>query len=54
MGAEFKAEGRRVARRVTLKGEGMARKDEGQLGIFLQQSIQKRFKTTNNFEEDRS
>ena len=43
MGAEFKAEGRRVERRVRQKGEGMARKDEGHLGSFLQQSIQKRF-----------
>ena len=36
MGAEFKAEIRRVERRVRQKGEGMDRKDEGQLRSFLQ------------------
>ena len=36
MGAEFKAERRRVERTVRQKGEGMVRKDEGQLGSFLQ------------------
>ena len=36
MRAKFKAEGRRVERRVRQNGEGMARKDEGQLGSFLQ------------------
>ena len=36
MGAEFKVEGRRVERRGRHKGEGIARKDEGQLGSFLQ------------------
>ena len=36
MGVEFKAKRRKVERRVRQKGEGMDRKDEGQLGIFLQ------------------
>ena len=42
MGAESETKRRRMERRNDKYGEGVRRKDEGQFGSLLQQSIQKR------------